>query len=104
MRAADRRAGKKVEMALLIFEWQMQPALGGLRPGIGANGSWLATFALQDSIKLLAGAVAGGVLGYLFSRARACSAEACHARTNGVLSVVGWAVFAAALVWYFLRR
>ena len=104
MRATNSLADDKVEIALLIFEWQMQPAMGGLRPEIVENGSWLATFAIQDSIKLLAGAVAGGVFGYLFSRARACSAEACNARTNVVLSVVGWAVFAAALVWYFLRR
>ena len=59
---------------------------------------------METVLKLLAGAVAGGVFGYLFSRARTCSAEACNVRANVILSVVGWAVFAAALVWYFLRR
>ena len=33
-----------------IVELQMQPAMGGLRPEIGANGSSLDTFAIQDSI------------------------------------------------------
>ena len=56
MLASEGTAVKNIDQpakgSLLIFELRMQPAMGGLRPGIGANGSSLVTFAIQDSIEL----------------------------------------------------
>jgi len=59
---------------------------------------------MEAVLKLLAGAVAGGAFGYLFSRVRTCSSRACNVRTTAIFSIVGWAVFGAAVVWYFLKR
>ena len=52
----------------------------------------------------LAGAVAGAAVGFLAGRARVCSVAGCSARTNLIVSVVGWAVFGAAVGYYLATR
>jgi hypothetical protein len=62
------------------------------------------SYSVEQAIKIIAGAVCGGLVGFLMSRVRACSSRACKARIHPIYSVVGWAVFGAAVAWYLVRR
>jgi len=55
-------------------------------------------------LKVLAGAGAGAAVGFLMSKARVCSAQACGVKMNMVFSMIAWAVFGAAVAWYFMSR
>ena len=63
---------------------------------------------MEQAIKIVAGAVCGGLVGLLMSRAVGCSARACRTRSRTALfvavSIVGWAAFGAAVAWYLVRR
>ena len=59
---------------------------------------------MELAIKIIAGACGGGAVGYLMSRVTACSRQGCKSRVPGVYSIVGWAVFGAAVAWYLARR
>lgn len=59
---------------------------------------------METVLKVIAGAAAGAVLGFIFSRAKVCSSGACSGRINAAFSMIAWAVFAAAVTWYFIRR
>jgi hypothetical protein len=52
----------------------------------------------------LAGAVAGAAVGFLAARARVCSVPGCSVRTNLIISMIGWAVFGAAVGYYLATR
>lgn len=59
---------------------------------------------METALKLIAGAVAGAAVGFLMARARGCSSGACVTKTNTIVSMVAWAVFAAAVTWYFVKH
>jgi hypothetical protein len=53
---------------------------------------------------VLAGAVAGAAVGFLAARARVCSVAGCSVKTNLIVSMVGWAVFGAAVAYFLATR
>ena len=59
---------------------------------------------METVLKLIAGAAAGAAVGFLMARARTCSSGACRTKTNVIVSMVAWAVFAAAVAWYFINH
>jgi len=63
---------------------------------------------VEQAIKIIAGAACGGLVGFLMSRAVACSSRACRDRPRAwfhvVFSILGWAAFGAAVAWYLVRR
>jgi len=63
-----------------------------------------AAWDIAAGAKVLAGAAGGALLGALLARARTCSAAACDVKARWVFSVLGGAVFGAAVAWYFLNR
>ncbi len=52
------------------------------------------------SLKIIAGAMIGGVFGVLTGRASVCGAEKCNAKVNLVASIVAGAVFGAAVAYW----
>jgi hypothetical protein len=58
---------------------------------------------VETVLKVLFGAVTGGAVGFLAGRARLCSSDACRGRANMAASILGWAVFGAALAWWAMR-
>ena len=55
------------------------------------------------ALKLLAGAVAGGAVGFLLGRARVCSSEQYAVKANLIFSTLAGALFGAAVAWYFIH-
>ncbi|MFW6146550.1 MAG: hypothetical protein ACOC7R_04375 [Planctomycetota bacterium] len=59
-------------------------------------------------LKLLGGAAVGGAVGFFLSRARDCAGGACATGHRGKLmtavSVLGGAVFGAAVAWWAMHR
>ena len=52
----------------------------------------------------LLGAVAGAAVGLLAARARVCSVAGCSVKANLIVSMIGWAVFGAAVGYYLATR
>lgn len=63
---------------------------------IGETAIWL------PAVKVVAGAAAGGVLGWLAGGVRVCSSEQCRARANRTFSTIAGACCGAALTWIAL--
>ena len=59
---------------------------------------------LEIGIRLLFGAAAGGLLGWVLGRARTCSGQACQARGKLIFSIFGGAVFGAGVAWYLMHQ
>ena len=51
-------------------------------------------------MRILTGALAGGLLGALLGRSRACHAGQCNLRVNRAAGILAGAVFGAALAFY----
>ena len=60
--------------------------------------------AMTGVLMAVAGAVAGAAVGFVAARARVCSVAGCNAKTNLVISMIGWAVFGAAAAYYLATR
>ncbi len=73
----------------------------GTAPGRRASGR---QGGMAIALKMLGGAMIGAVAGFLLGRARACSAKQCNLRVNMVFSIVGGAVFGAAVAWWIVHR
>ncbi|MFA6133673.1 MAG: hypothetical protein WC869_06615 [Phycisphaerae bacterium] len=58
---------------------------------------------MEIVLKLLAGAAAGAAVGLLAGRARICSSGVCTGRAHLAASMIGWAVFGAAVTWWAMR-
>lgn len=56
------------------------------------------------AIRILAGAVIGAALGFLVGRTTLCSAAQCRSRARMIFSIVGCAIFGAALAWHLSVR
>jgi hypothetical protein len=52
----------------------------------------------------LVGAVAGAAVGFLAARARVCSVAGCNVKANLIVSMIGWAVFGAAVAYVLATR
>lgn len=62
---------------------------------------------INVAMKVLAGALAGGVVGYLAGYARSCSTQGCDVRPGlavRLFYIFGAAVFGAGIAWYFIHR
>jgi len=59
---------------------------------------------MDIAIKLLLGAAAGSVGGWLLGHARSCSTGACRTRPRMAFSIVAGAAFGAAMAWYLVHR
>jgi hypothetical protein len=55
-------------------------------------------------VKVLAGGVMGGLLGFLVGRSTICSGAHCRSRGRMIFSIVGCAIFGAALAWHLSVR
>ena len=55
-------------------------------------------------LKLIAGAAAGALLGFVLGRSRLCSSKACNVKANMIFSILAGAVFGAAVAWYWIHR
>lgn len=59
---------------------------------------------METAVKLAAGIIAGGLVGFGLSRAKVCTSTACKARVNVVYSIISGAVLGAAVAWWAIRR
>jgi hypothetical protein len=55
---------------------------------------------MDVALKLVLGAVVGGAGGFLLARLRGCAATACNVKARTIASVIGGAVFGAAVAWW----
>jgi hypothetical protein len=56
------------------------------------------------ALKLIAGAAAGALGGFLLSRVRVCGATECRSRANPIYSTLAGAVFGAGVMWWLIHR
>ncbi len=54
--------------------------------------------------RVAAGGIVGAILGYLLGRARVCSGPHCHARASTVATILGGAIFGAAMGYFLAVR
>ena len=59
---------------------------------------------LEIGIRLLFGAAAGGLLGWVLGRVNACSGDTCQVRAKLIFSIFGGAVFGAGVAWYLMHQ
>ena len=55
-------------------------------------------------MKVLLGAAVGAGAGWVLSRMQTCSVKGCHVRASTIFSMIGGAVFGAAVAWYLLTK
>ena len=59
---------------------------------------------IQIMAKVLAGAGAGAMVGFLLGRARLCAGGICNVKLRLVFNIIGGAVFGAAVAWWLINR
>jgi hypothetical protein len=53
------------------------------------------------ALKILAGALVGGAVGFLIGRARTCTAAKCNVKANRIAYAIAGAVFGAGVAFYY---
>ena len=59
---------------------------------------------LQTVLKILAGVIAGGAVGWLLGRLNACYGGVCNMKRRMLYAILAGTVFGGALAWHLIRR
>ncbi len=58
----------------------------------------------EIAAKILAGAAAGSLLGFVLGRAHICGAKACNVKRRLIINIIAGAIFGAAVAWWAVNR